>query len=62
MESVGLESVVETQDVTSLRDLISDFCIKTGSKHARNILNSWEQEIQNFIKVGLDTGNKKCIC
>ncbi|XP_076444401.1 uncharacterized protein LOC143282637 [Babylonia areolata] len=50
-ESVALESMVKKVDVDFVRDLLEEFQKKTGSQVAQNILNNWDKEQENFIKV-----------
>ena len=50
-ESVDLERVVEQDDVTWLRDTLTDFQQRTQSQVAKDILDSWQQEVKYFVKV-----------
>ena len=50
-ESVDLERVVEQDDVTWLRDTLTDFQQRTQSQVAKDILDSWQQEVKHFVKV-----------
>ena len=50
-ESVDLERVVEQDDVTWLRDTLTDFQQRTQSQVAKDILNAWQQEVKHFVKV-----------
>ena len=50
-ESVDLERVVEQDDVTWLRDTLTDFQQRTQSQVAKDILDAWQQEVKYFVKV-----------
>ena len=50
-ESVDLERVVEQDDVTWLRDTLTDFQQRTQSQVAKDILDAWQQEVKHFVKV-----------
>ena len=50
-ESVDLERVVEQDDMTWLRDTLTDFQQRTQSQVAKDILNAWQQEVKHFVKV-----------
>ncbi|HET9124946.1 MAG TPA: glutamate synthase-related protein [Solirubrobacteraceae bacterium] len=50
LELVDLEDLDEA-DETEVRELISEHAARTGSLPARNILASWEQRRERFVKV-----------
>jgi glutamate synthase domain-containing protein 3 len=51
MEMVGLENVVEEDDVAALRRLVEAHSRETGSVNAARVLNNWSEMLPNFVKV-----------
>jgi glutamate synthase (NADPH/NADH) large chain len=50
-EMVELESVVEEADLTELRQLIENHLRYTDSDVARRLLDNWNEQVGNFVKV-----------
>lgn len=50
-ESVSLDPLVDEEDLNFVFDLLSEFQIKTGSEVATYIINHWNSEQHDFIKV-----------
>jgi glutamate synthase domain-containing protein 3 len=50
-ETFELESVEVAEDISELRTLIENHQKYTGSKVAEQILNNWDAELGNFVKV-----------
>jgi glutamate synthase (NADPH/NADH) len=50
-ESVTLYKLVEDEDLNFLKNILSDFYLKTKSEVAENILNNWDISLSSFIKV-----------
>ena len=50
-EMVDLEPVVEEDDVSMLRDLITEHLEKTGSANARRVLQAWDEMLPRFVKI-----------
>lgn len=50
-ESVALESLELPEDLTFVQELLEEFQHKTGSRLARSILDNWQEEKLNFVKV-----------
>ncbi len=50
-ESVTLYKLVEDQDLNFLKNILSDFYLKTKSEVAEKILNNWHVSLSSFIKV-----------
>ena len=53
MESVSLDPLELQDDLTFVRDHLVEFKDKTGSEVAAHIIDNWETEKSNFIKVQL---------
>eukprot|EP00981_Chlorochromonas_danica_P010245 scaffold3058_cov165-Ochromonas_danica.AAC.36 len=51
MGMVGLERVEDGKERSSLRSYITEHLEKTGSTAAQKVLNDWENEVGNFVKV-----------
>ena len=51
MEMVELENLEQRKDVDELKELIDKHAIYTGSTVAKNILDSWNASVRQFIKV-----------
>ena len=52
-ESVDLESIELPVDIYFVKDTLLEFVQKTGSDIAKNILDNWNTEKLQFVKVGL---------
>ena len=50
-ESVTLYKLVEDEDLNFLKNILSDFYLKTKSEVAEKILNNWQISLSSFIKV-----------
>ena len=50
-ESVTLYKIVDEEDITFLKDLLTEFHEKTKSQVASDILKSWPHALASFIKV-----------
>ena len=50
-EMVGLESVVDDEDVAALRRLVEEHLRTTGSANARRVLDDWDAMLPRFVKV-----------
>jgi glutamate synthase domain-containing protein 3 len=48
---VGLETVVDDEDITELRSLINNHKTHTGSTVAARLLDRWEASLPAFVKV-----------
>jgi glutamate synthase domain-containing protein 3 len=51
MEMVGLEDVVEDEDVDALRRMIEDHLKYTGSINAKRVLDNWDEMLPKFVKI-----------
>lgn len=51
METVALETLDLPEDLTFVQELLTEFQQKTGSRLAQCILDNWQEEATNFIKV-----------
>jgi glutamate synthase (NADPH/NADH) large chain len=51
LETFELEKMVDEDDITQLRQLIQNHLDYTGSTVAERILTTWEQSLQQFVKV-----------
>ena len=52
-ESVALESVELSEDVSLVQDILKEFVEKTGSVIAQHVLDNWQDERKYFIKVNV---------
>ena len=50
-EMVALESVVKEIDTTFIREHLEEFVKLTGSEVAKSVLDNWDAELKNFVKV-----------
>jgi glutamate synthase (ferredoxin) len=50
-ELVLLEDMSDSKDVAELKDMIEKHLKYTGSKRAEYLLNNWDKEVKNFVKV-----------
>lgn len=50
-ELVLTEDVVESEDIAELKQMLENHSKYTGSKTAKAILDDWENEVKNFVKV-----------
>lgn len=50
-EMVDLFSIEEDEDIQFLKESLTTFVQKTDSEVAKNILNNFEEELNNFTKV-----------
>ncbi len=51
LDMVDLENIFNPDEADTLRNLIQRHCDETGSAVAKSILDNWEHEIVNFVKV-----------
>jgi len=51
LQSVDLEPLLKSQDVQTVRDLVSRHLQLTGSPRAKMILDNWDDLVSRFIKV-----------
>jgi glutamate synthase domain-containing protein 3 len=51
LEMVGLETVVDDEDITELRSLIDNHKTHTGSTVAARLLDRWEASLPAVVKV-----------
>ena len=51
LEMVELEGLAQKNDVDELKDLIDKHAIYTGSTVAKDILDSWNASVRQFVKV-----------
>lgn len=50
-EMVDIFSIEEEEDIQFLKDALTTFAQKTESEIAKTILNNFEEELNNFVKV-----------
>lgn len=50
-ETVDLFSIEDDEDIQFLKDSLTKFVEKTDSEIAKNILNNFDEELNNFVKV-----------
>jgi len=50
-EMVELQPVVDTEDIIELKTMIQKHVEYTGSTHAKNILDDWNNSLSKFVKV-----------
>ncbi|MCI0439369.1 MAG: glutamate synthase subunit alpha, partial [Chloroflexi bacterium] len=50
-QMVGLEKVVEEQDIAALHRLVSEHYRYTGSANAKRVLESWDDMLPKFVKI-----------
>ena len=50
-EMVELQPVVDTEDVIELKTMIQKHVEYTGSTHAKNILDDWNNSLSKFVKI-----------
>ncbi|MGO9085037.1 MAG: glutamate synthase large subunit [Candidatus Sulfotelmatobacter sp.] len=51
LQSVDLEPLLDSQDVQTVRDLVTRHLQLTGSPRAKMILDNWDELVSRFIKV-----------
>ncbi len=51
MDMVGLEPLVDEDDIREVQTLIEKHIVYTGSEIATRIMTSWETQISHFVKV-----------
>jgi glutamate synthase (NADPH/NADH) large chain len=51
MEMIDLDPVVSVEDAAELKDFISKHFDYTGSTVAKFVLNDFENQLKNFVKV-----------
>ena len=51
LEMVELESLEQKKDVEELKELVDKHAIYTGSAVAKDILDSWNTSVRQFVKV-----------
>jgi glutamate synthase (ferredoxin) len=51
LQMIGLEALDEAEEIAEVRDMIQRHVEYTGSEHARNILDHWDEMVPKFVKV-----------